>query len=582
MPIQSIYSDNKSGGGNRSCTRILFTLLSLTAGILFCGKAQAQISSSTWNQGGIRIGDSTTTCDAAAEGSIRYNDTTNVHQFCNGTAWANLNSGASAALSGITAATGINTIDSLNNAQTWNWSTISTQTALALTASGTTLTSGRILNVTSAATGFTGTMANFDLTGSNASNTGSVVKTSITGTSSTGTPLMVTNLGAGLSMRVNDETGDADTTPFVVSATGNTGIGTASPSAKLHVVGTAIIGNGGESCSASTAGGLRYNGGSACIEFCNGTTWACTSVGACDAAPTVFGFIDVTNATTSTLTASNILSIVGTDSGCVSNIGVSGDGSPQWRLCSNSGCSTEVQTWTSSNLSYAMFGRFLQVRTTSASTSNTTRNVTITVGGTTDIWSVATGATGACGATPTVGQVCSDGTVYAGVSPDGNRAMYVSRCDASMTWDGSACTGTRTLYAWNDGNSNWTPTSVTSFTQGAANTATLITLDSNSVAGGTQAHNAAQACADLSVHSQTDWYLPARDELDVIYENLVDASPNDNLPDPIAVGFNVVGLTYYSSSETFSPFAFSQNFSTAAQNAFNKNNTYGVRCARKN
>lgn len=48
---------------------------------------------------------------------------------------------------------------------------------------------------------------------------------------------MVTNLGSGISFRVNDATDDADTTPFVVSASGNVGIGTASPSTALDVVG---------------------------------------------------------------------------------------------------------------------------------------------------------------------------------------------------------------------------------------------------------------------------------------------------------------------------------------------------------
>jgi hypothetical protein len=74
-------------------------------------------------------------------------------------------------------------------------------------------------------------MANFNLTGSNASNTGNVLRTSVTGTSSAAVPLMVTNLGTGLSLRVNDATGDTDTTPFVVDAVGNVGIGTASPGA---------------------------------------------------------------------------------------------------------------------------------------------------------------------------------------------------------------------------------------------------------------------------------------------------------------------------------------------------------------
>src|SRR5205085_1112502 len=53
--------------------------------------------------------------------------------------------------------------------------------------------------------------------------------------SSTAIPLMVTNLGNGISFRINDETGDTDSTPFVVDASGNVGIGIASPGQLLEV-----------------------------------------------------------------------------------------------------------------------------------------------------------------------------------------------------------------------------------------------------------------------------------------------------------------------------------------------------------
>lgn len=70
----------------------LFLVLALAAPV-----AHAQISNSMWGQGGIRIGDApATTCNAAAEGTVKYNDTTNVHQFCNGSAWANIGSGSAA------------------------------------------------------------------------------------------------------------------------------------------------------------------------------------------------------------------------------------------------------------------------------------------------------------------------------------------------------------------------------------------------------------------------------------------------------------------------------------------------------
>jgi hypothetical protein len=47
---------------------------------------------------------------------------------------------------------------------------------------------------------------------------------------------MITNLGTGLSLRVNDETNDADASPFVVDNAGNVGIGIASPTSKVHAI----------------------------------------------------------------------------------------------------------------------------------------------------------------------------------------------------------------------------------------------------------------------------------------------------------------------------------------------------------
>jgi len=226
------------------------------------------------------------------------------------------------------------------------------------------------------------------------------------------------------------------------STVGYVGIQQAVPVTPLDVGGAVKLGTSAQTCNGTIAGALRWNGGLACVEYCNGTAWGCTS-GACDATPTSFDFTDAPNVTTSTLTTSNILSIVGTDSGCSSTVSVSGSGSPQYRVCSDAGCSTEVQTWTSTNLSFAMFNRYLQVRTTSASTNGVAHNVTVTVGGVSNVWTVTTGSAGACGATPTVGQICSDGTVYAGISPDGNKHMYTTRCDQGMSWDGSNCTGTR-------------------------------------------------------------------------------------------------------------------------------------------
>ena len=143
---------------------------------------------------------------------------------------------ASSALSAITAAIAANTIANANFAQAWNWDTLTTETAMAL--GSTSITSGKLLSLSSSATGFTGTMQDITLSGNNAANTGTLFKSTVSGAASAAVPLMITNAGTGLSLRVNDDGTDTDTTPVVVDASGNVGIGTTGPSAKLHALST--------------------------------------------------------------------------------------------------------------------------------------------------------------------------------------------------------------------------------------------------------------------------------------------------------------------------------------------------------
>jgi hypothetical protein len=83
--------------------------------------------------------------------------------------------GQVSALSSVTAAIIGNTIDNLNFAQSWSWSTANTQTAFAMSANA--LTSGTALAVSSSSTGLTG----------------SVVSISATGTGNTGSALALSN-----------------------------------------------------------------------------------------------------------------------------------------------------------------------------------------------------------------------------------------------------------------------------------------------------------------------------------------------------------------------------------------------------
>lgn len=61
-----------------------------------------------------------------------------------------------------------------------------------------------------------------------------------------------------------------------IDSAGKVGIGTATPLSLVHAYGGEVqVGSSGASCSANTAGGIRYN--SASLYYCNGTSW--TSIG---------------------------------------------------------------------------------------------------------------------------------------------------------------------------------------------------------------------------------------------------------------------------------------------------------------
>jgi hypothetical protein len=154
------------------------------------------------------------------------------------------------------------------------------------------------------------------------------------------------------------------------------------------------------------------------------------------------------------------------------------------------------------------------------------------------------------------GTVCKDGKVYAGLSPDGGLPMYV------------AGSGTEVSRSWNNGawDPPWTATGFTSTTDGDGNTAGLVAL----VDAGSP-YEAAIYCDVLDAHGYQDWYLPALDELNLLW----------NGGSPIA-GVNTSGSWYWSSSEVPSSNAWIQRFSDGNQDTGgNKNQNLLVRCVRK-
>jgi hypothetical protein len=98
-----------------------------------------------------------------------------------------------------------------------------------------------------------------------------------------------------------------------------------------------------------------------------------------DDTPAAFSFTDVTNQAVNTVITSNTLTITGIG-GNATPVSVTGSGSPQVSI--NGGA------WTTSGTILA--GQTLAVRLTSAGTSSTTRSATVTVGNSSDTWSVTT------------------------------------------------------------------------------------------------------------------------------------------------------------------------------------------------
>ena len=252
--------------------------------------------------------------------------------------------------------------------------------------------------------------------------------------------------------------------------------------------------------------------------------------GGSDITPNAFAFTDETDVAVSTQITSNSITIAGIDT--AAPVSVSGQGSPQIRI--NSGA------WvTSGNIEN---GQSLEVRLTSPANNSTTHSATIDIGGISDQWDVTTGApTGPTGCAA-IGDVCGDGSIFAG---DTN--MYVT--DVNYTG-----------FRWanmNEGN-----TGVRSDRDGAANQAWIVANRTLSQ------YPALQLCETLNRHGHTDWYLPARDELNVLYTNRS------------AIG-GFMTNPYWSSTEINSNFAWRQDFSDGSQSGRNKASSFVVRCVRR-
>lgn len=177
-----------------------------------------------------------------------------------------------------------------------------------------------------------------------------------------------------------------------------------------------------------------------------------------------------------------------------------------------------------------------------------------------------------CVGSPDAGEegcLMPDGTVYAGLSPDGNVAMFTTPADAGS-------------FAWNDGSANYIDTAMVNCTgyspgsqasceTGEANTTFLVGLNGS---GSPAPYQAAEHCDALSAHGHTDWYLPAQDELNLLYLNRWAIG-----------GFNTSAVFnqgwYWSSTELANYAGRYQKFSDGVQDDHGKETAWLVRCVRK-
>lgn len=276
--------------------------------------------------------------------------------------------------------------------------------------------------------------------------------------------------------------------------------------------GSIIIGESTDACDGTMEGAVRYRSSTNSMEFCDGSNWEALSATVCgDVYPSGLSFTDLPNESASTLVLSGIRQI--TSLGCEVGTNITGEGSPEYRICSDAACSTVLQDWTSGG-SVILTSQYIQLRLTTSAIGGDIYDATMTVGGSANVWSVS--PTGDCTSSPAIGTVCADGTVYAGNTPDGGAQMYVPRCDAGRTYS-STCSGSRTLFTWNNGSANYllAAEGATSSNDGDGNTTTLAGLTGH--AG--YPFLAAQYCDQLNIHGHTDWYLPAQNELDLIATN---------------------------------------------------------------
>ena len=105
---------------------------------------------------------------------------------------------------------------------------------------------------------------------------------------------------------------------------------------------------------------------------------------------------------------------------------------------------------------------------------------------------------------------------------------------------------------------------------GAANTQAIVGEYGNNEPYDDRSDYAAKLCDDLDYGGYSDWFLPSKDELDLMFQNLHQAA---------GLG-HFASAYYWSSSESDAPFAWGQYFDNGNQYDYDKINDFRVRAAR--
>lgn len=310
-------------------------------------------------------------------------------------------------------------------------------------------------------------------------------------------------------------------------------------------------------------------------------TWTITTR-AQDTTPNSFSFSNLTNQAVSTQVQSNAVTISGFDGPLT--VSVSGNGSPQLQVAGGA--------WVTSGLISP--GQSLRLRLTTSASYSTAHTATVTLGTYSTAWS-ATTLGGTCNlpwggtinngqsvtayqaASVACGQTCASqtrtcsGGVLSGTYT--HQSCSVRSCETACVsigqeFQGGKCatTGTNALIAASSdtGSFVWGSLAITrstnSSTNGQGNTAVL-------AAYGASAHPAASACANLTLGGFDDWYLPAIDELDQLYQSQL-----------LIGGFST--SHYWSSTEASSYYAWYRWFGGDEPSGRYKDYYHRVRCVR--